>query len=765
MRFVFYKQTDSMDCGPACLRMVARHYGQDISLQYLREASQIAREGVSLLGISEAAENIGFRSIATKLNYQSLIKEARLPAILHWDQYHFVVLYKAGRRTLSVADPARGLIDYSPEEFRKHWVSDKIKGEDEGIALLLEPAPDFYKKKNALPKSKTTGIAFRNIINYVKPYRELVIQLFIGLAVASILQFILPFLTQSIVDTGIKTRNIHFIYLVLLAQLALMAGRLVVEFVRSWILLHISTRINLSILTDFLIKLMKLPVSFFDSKKTGDILQRMNDHSRIESFLTGTLLNVFFSIINLLVFSVVLFIYNINIFTAFAVAGILYAVWVLLFQKKRRTLDYKKFEVSSMEQGTVIQLVQGMQEIKLHGCEKPVRWKWEQLQALMFKLGRRSLALNQWQQAGAFFINEGKNILITFLSAKAVIDGEMTLGAMLAIQYIVGQLNSPVEQMISFVQSWQNARISMDRLNEIHEMKDEEPASQSFLHQLPPALSKRLMGARAPVENYPNNQQALASSDIEAPAIVFENVSFTYPGAGNEPVLKNINLEIPVGKTTAIVGVSGSGKTTLLKLFLKFYEPGTGQIVVRNDDELIKLSAISHKTWRSHCGVVMQDSFIFSDTIAGNIAIGVDKTDVERLNNAIRVANIGEFVDGLPSGFNTMIGIEGLGTSMGQRQRILIARAVYRDPDFIFFDEATNSLDANNESVILRNLEAFFEHRTVVIVAHRLSTVKRADQIVVLHKGEIVEKGTHQQLIKLKGEYYTLVKNQLELGE
>ncbi len=645
------------------------------------------------------------------------------------------------------------------------------------------------------------AFSFKNIFSYITPYKKLVFQLFVGLGVASLLQLFLPFLTQSVVDTGINTANIHFVYIVLLAQLALFAGRLAVEFVRSWILLHISTRINLSILTDFLIKLMKLPVGFFDSKKTGDIMQRMNDHSRIESFLTGSSLNVLFSLLNLVIFSVVLAIFNVYIFGVFAIASVLYAVWVILFLKKRKQLDNKRFDIAAKEQSAVIQLVQGMQEIKLNGVERPMRWSWERLQARLFKLSMKGLSLNQWQQAGAFFINEGKNIFITFLSAKAVIDGQMTLGAMLAVQYIIGQLNSPIEQMIGFVQSWQNAKISMDRLNEIHTMEDEEPGHKSFLQELPASFARQLVGGKAevPVSFDSTIKYNTDSVSYQSPQFIpelvtspesvlslsqhacisFRNVTFTYAGAGNEPVLKNINLQIPKGKTTAIVGVSGSGKTTLLKLLLKFYEPQKGEIALTPGLPQLRdrlsprggeggsgtlLATISHKRWRSHCGVVMQESFIFSDSIARNIAVGEERPDIDKLWHAAGVANIREFIESLPLGFNTKIGAEGNGISMGQKQRILIARAVYRDPDFIFFDEATNSLDANNESRIIQNLESFFKGRTVIIVAHRLSTVKHADQIVVLNQGCINEKGTHQELVNLRGEYYTLVKNQLELG-
>lgn len=784
-----------MDCGPTCLRMIIRYYKRNISLQKLREKMQIAKEGVNLLGISDAAESIGFRAHSLKLTHQALATDAQLPAILHWDQNHFVVLYKARKNRFYIADPAKDLVTYNLKEFKSKWISDKEDEQELGVALLLEPSPAFYESKEDQEEERKNTLRFGNIFNYILPYKKLIAQLFIGLGVASLLQLFLPFLTQSVVDTGVNTGNLHFVYIVLLAQLALFAGRLTIEFVRGWILLHISTRINISILTDFLIKLMKLPVSFFDSKHTGDILQRMNDHKRIESFLTGSSLNVLFSLVNLLVFSVVLAIFNVSIFIVFIAASILYAAWVILFLKKRKILDYKRFDVAAKEQSVTIQLVQGMQEIKLNGAERPMRWTWERLQAKLFGLNMKGLALNQWQQAGAFFINEGKNILITFLSAKAVIDGQMTLGSMLAVQYIIGQLNSPIEQMIGFVQSWQNAKISMDRLNEIHTMDDEEPAERYLQQELPLAFQRQIAGGgpgkpwvdngrpemqvrddslifdEAPSSGMPFSKPAPAIHLIEKEVVLkgdgldlisisFQNVSFTYSGAGNEPVLRDVNLQIPKGKTTAIVGTSGSGKTTLLKLLLKFYEPQKGEIKLGST----ALNNISHKAWRSHCGVVMQESFIFSDTIAKNIAVGQEKIDMEKLRHAVEVANVREFIESLPLGYNTKIGTEGTGISMGQKQRLLIARSVYRDPDFIFFDEATNSLDANNEMQIIQNLESFFIGRTVVVVAHRLSTVKHADQIVVLNKGVIAERGTHQELVSLKGEYYQLVKNQLELG-
>ncbi len=662
-----------------------------------------------------------------------------------------MVLYKVKGNTFYVADPAKNLLQYKANEMAAHWLSNREEdGSHTGVLLSLEPTPNFYNNKYSDDFTEQNSKGFGHVLQYVLPYKKLIVQLVLGLLVGSILQLILPFLTQSIVDVGINTSNLQFIYIILFAQLALFAGRLSVDFIRSWIMFHISSRINISILTDFFIKLMKLPVSYFDSKQTGDILQRMNDHSRIQSFLTGTSLSTLFSLFNLLVFSVVLAMYNSGIFFVFLLASILYILWIIIFLKKRKALDYKQFDIAAAEQSKTMEIIQGMQEIKLHGCEKPKRWQWERLQARTFRLGIKGIALNQWQQTGAFFINEGKNIFITFLAAKAVIDGQLTLGGMLAIQYIIGQLNGPIEQMIGFVQSWQLAKISLDRLNEIHELKDEEDPSFNLEE------GNREIG----------NLQELSTAIPSSKDVQLNQLSFTYPGAGNEAVLKDISLLIPEGKTTAIVGTSGSGKTTLLKLLLKFYTKYEGDIRVGNPLENgLGLQYLSHRAWRKQIGVVMQESFIFSDSIAANIAVGDELIDKKQLKHAAEVANILPFIESLPLGFNTKIGAEGIGVSAGQKQRILIARAVYKNPDYIFFDEATNSLDANNEKVIMENLAKFFVGRTVIVVAHRLSTVKNADQIVVLHQGNITESGSHEELTAKRGEYYTLVKNQLELGD
>ena len=744
--FPFYKQYDAKDCGAASLRMVAKFFGKNYSLETLRQRSYITREGASLLGLSEAAESIGFKTLGVRASFKTLC-EAPLPCIVHWRQNHFVVVYKIklskrDRKQLEndrfdwekrkpkgivyVADPGRGLIKYSVEEFLSSWLSNKSQGSEEGIALLLETTPDFYN----VDDEKKDKMKFSFILQYLKPYKKLILQLFLGKLFGTMLQLIFPFLTQSIVDYGITNNNLNFVTLILIAQLTLYVAQTAVEFIRSWILLHISTRINISIISDFLIKLMKLPISFFDTKMIGDIMQRIGDHSRIESFLTSSTLNTLFSMLNFVVFTIVLAFYNIKLLIVFLIASTLYVLWIVIFLKKRKELDYKRFAQASAEQSNLYQMITGMQEIKLNNCEKQKRWEWENIQARLFKVSIKGLALSQYQQTGAFFINEIKNILISFFAAKAVIEGDMTLGMMMAAQYIVGQLNGPIGQVIGFIQSAQDAKISMERLGEIHNKEDEEN---------------------------PNDEKITIFTENKT--LNVKNLTFHYDPLG-EAVLSDLDLEIPQGKVTAIVGMSGSGKTTLVKLLMGFYPATKGEITVGGID----LENISNKVWREKCGAVMQDGFIFSDSIANNIAVGVDDIDKVQLLHAVKVANIKEMIESMPLGFNTKIGQEGKGISQGQRQRILIARAVYKNPDYLFFDEATNALDANNEKIIMENLEEFYKGKTVVIVAHRLSTVKNADQIVVLNNGKITEKGTHKKLTELRGEYYSLVKNQLELG-
>jgi ATP-binding cassette subfamily B protein len=730
-KFPFYKQFDRKDCGPTCLRMIAKHYGKSYSPEFLKKKAAITREGVSLAGIAEAAEAIGMHTLAVQVPFSTLQKDIPLPCIAYWKQRHFVVVHQIKGDKVYVADPAYGLIVYSKEDFIKGWLGTKNPGEDqEGLILAMEPTPEFYETE-AVDEIKKVGFGF--LWPYFRTYRRVWVQLILGLIIASFLQLAFPFLTQAIVDIGISYQNLSFVYLILIAQVVLIVSQTSVQIIRDWLLLHMTSRINISMLSDFLIKLMRLPIGFFDSKHTGDILQRTQDHRRIQAFLSSSTLNVLFSVINIVIFGAVLAYYNIPIFAVFLLGSLIYISWTLIFMKRRAELDFRRFDEASGNQSSLIQLVNGMQEIKLNGSERRRRWEWEQIQVRLFRISIKGLALAQVQNNGGLLINELKNITITFIAAKAVIDGHLSLGMMLSVQYIIGQLNLPINNFVTFIRGAQDAKMSLERLAEIHHHPDEENRQEDLLTDLPQNRSLRL-----------------------------ENVNFQYGSKASPMVLKDVSLEIPEGKVTAIVGPSGSGKTTLIKLLLRFYEPTNGNIRVG----YTQLNQISPKYWRRHCGVVMQDGYIFSDSIARNIS----ESDVEgnidksKLLQSARVANIEEFIERAPTGYNTRIGSSGINLSGGQKQRVLIARSVYKDPAYLFFDEATSALDANNEKVIMENLESFYQDKTVVVVAHRLSTVKNADQIIVMDDGAIVETGDHQSLTAQKGFYYTLVKNQLELG-
>lgn len=727
-KFPFFRQLDRMDCGPSCLRMISKFYGKSYSLQYLRDITYQDREGVSLHAISEASEMLGFRSLAVKVDYNTLVEDVPVPCIAHWRQNHFVVVYKATKKHVWVADPGRSKIKYSREEFEKGWLSTIQDGSGEGILLALEVSPEFYEHPEP-PKEKKLGLKF--IWSYLRSYKKLLIQLFLGLLLGSLLQLVLPFLTQAIVDIGIGTQDINFIYLILIAQLILFASSTTVRVIRQWILLHIGQRLNIALLSDFLIKLTKLPIRYFESKMIGDLMQRIQDHYRVEIFLSSNGLNSLFSLVNLVVFSIILGIYSPLILTIFILGSISYICWILILTRRRRILDYKRFEVNSDNQTEIVELLNGMQEIKLQNCERRKRWDWERVQARLFKVNVEGMALQHYQFTGGQVINELKNIFISFLAAKAVIDGNMTLGMMMSVQYIIGQLNVPLREMVSFIQIGQDAKISLERMAEVHNQEDEQ---QQASHQL----------TIIPDEG----------------DFIFENMWFQYGDSGSPWALKDINLRIPRGKVTAIVGASGSGKTTLVKLLLRFYPVTKGEVRLGDHN----VDNFHNRIWRDRCGAVMQDGYVFNDTIAGNIGISDDFVDKKKLLRAVKVANIQPFVESLPLSYNTKIGNSGVGLSQGQKQRMLIARAVYKSPEFLFFDEATNSLDAENEKIIVNNLDHFFEGKTVIVVAHRLSTVKNADQIIVLDKGEIAEIGDHKSLTAARGKYYHLIKNQLELG-
>lgn len=743
-KFPIYRQLDAMDCGPTCLRMIAKYYGKGYSTSTLRDGSFVTRRGASLSGLSEAAEKIGFKTLAIEARFEQLDEEIPLPCVIHWHSNHFVVVppqkfsARRSRRRVVLADPAHGEIKVDRDTFMKGWIK---PGSNRGVILVMNPTQSFYDEQGEANQS-----GFRFMLGYLKPYRRYLFQLILGMVIGSLLSLIFPFLMQGLVDYGINQQNKRFIYLVLISQLLLFAGNTAIELIRSWILLHMNTRINISILSEFLVKLMKLPIRFFDTRLLGDIMQRINDHERIEQFLTSTSLSTVFSFINLVVFSCVLAIYNVSIFLLFLAGSAVSVCWILFFLKRRREIDYKRFQQLAINQNSIYELITGMQDIKLNNSEVTKRWEWEKVQVKLFKLSVKGLSIEQYQLVGGQFFNQLKNILVSYVAALEVMNGHITLGMMLSISYIIGQMNSPIEQFLQFFRSAQDAKISMDRIREIHGHENEETAG----------ITGMVYASRGTRINADGTLHKNSGAEIR-----LDNVAFQYEGPASPMVLQNIDISIPVGKVLAIVGASGSGKTTLLKLLLKFYAPVQGRIRIGETD----LEGVSARYWRGQCGVVMQDSFIFNDTIARNIAVGDEVIDEQKLSYAVQVANIGDFIRSLPAGFATKIGNTGSGISSGQKQRILIARAVYRDPQYIFFDEATSALDATNERVIMQNLNQFFSGRTVVVIAHRLSTVKNADHIAVLEHGRIVEAGDHETLSIKRGVYFELVKNQLELGQ
>ena len=732
-KFPLYHQHDSMQCGVTCLRMICAYWGKEYPAEYLDRLCGASREGVSLLGISETAAELGLKSVCGRLTTGQLA-EVELPAILHWNQNHFVVLYKisrkrGGKTVYHVADPGKGLRQYDGPSFEAGWIETRSRGEDKGIAMLAQPTPAFFSKR--VP-GKTERRSFTFLLGYLKRYRYYFGQVFLGLAVGSLLQLLFPFLTQAIVDLGIDHEDLGLIWLILLGQLALVTSQTALDFIQRWILLHVSMRVNISLVSDFFIKLLRLPMGFFDTRLMGDLMQRMGDHKRVEQYLTNEALTVLFSLLTFLVFGGVLLVYDPLIFAVFVAGSLLYGLWIAFFLGKRKRIDYELFEKEAENNNKTYRFITTMQEIKLQDCEQRRRWEWEDVQAGLFRVQAKSLKLRQAQEAGGILITQVKNILVTVLAATAVINGQMTLGMMLAVQYIIGQLNRPVEQLMRFIYASQDVKISLDRINEIHGQMEEEDGSESL-------------------KAYP---------DGEPGDLSLRRADFSYDPHAPRKTIDGVSLTIPRGKVTAIVGTSGSGKTTLVKLLLGFYPLLSGEIRVGRTP----LGQLNKKWWRRQCGVVMQDGVIFSESIARNIAVDDGPIDTARLARAVEIANIKEFIQSLPLRYDTVIGPDGIGLSQGQKQRVLIARAVYKDPDYIFLDEATNALDANNEQAIVRNLDTFYKGKTVVIVAHRLSTVRHADQIIVIERGKIIETGDHQSLIDRRGAYYRLVSNQLELG-
>lgn len=730
-KFPFYPQFDKMDCGPACLQMLSKFFGKEYSLDYLREQCYLTKDGVSLLGISQAAQQIGMEALSVKLSVSTLIDNQFTPIILHWNQNHFVVLYQIkktwrGKYLFKIADPRFGLITLEQAIFEENWIENK---DSKGIALILNPTDDFYSKQEE-KKKRTIGLS--TLYNYFKPYKLDILQLFIGLLGGSLITLIFPFLTQLLIDKGVAFKSLNIIFLVLLGQLFLFLGASFIEIIRNWVLLHIATRTNITILSDFLTKLTQLPLNFFDSKRIGDFMQRIEDHNRIEDFLTSQSLFTFFSIINFFVFLSILAYYNVYIILFYLLLTASAIGWMFLFYKQRRLLDFRNFAYRSENQNSILELLNGMQEIKLNNFENYKKKEWEEIQIKLFINNMSVLKTDQYQLIGYNFLNQLKNIIVTFIAAQQVVLGNISLGAMLSIMYIIGQMNSPIEQFVSFFRSLQDTQLSLERLDEIHQKENEE--KETHIQELPKTTAPK--------------------------GIEISDLQFRYEGPNSLAVLNQLNLFIPEGKITAIVGASGSGKTTLMKLLLKFYTIKEGKITINGTN----LADLSPHWWRQNCGTVMQDGFIFSDTLARNIATNDLDIDEDRLEHAIRMANLVDYIQKLPLGVMTKIGANASGLSGGERQRVLIARAIYKNPQYLFFDEATSALDADNEKVIMNNLNQFFQNKTVFVIAHRLSTVKNADQIIVLNKGQIVEQGNHYELVEQQGHYFHLVKNQLELG-
>lgn len=719
-----FRQFDNMDCGPACIRMIAEHYGKLYPLNYLRSISCLASDGVSIAGIREGLQAIGMIVNSFKLSLAGL-SDCELPLILHWSQNHFVVLYKIsvkrGKRWYWIADPACAKYKLPEDEFCKEWLNNEW-----GVALLATPTDLFYE---LIPPAEKYSIgAF--LWKYLLPFKGHLIQLSLGLLGATIIALIMPFLTQAMVDKGIGNKDVGIIGIIAISQLCLFLGSYAITILRNWIVLYLGTEININLISDFLQKTMKLPMKFFDTKSTGDFHQRIADHSRLQSFATSDTLLTVFSLISFSVFFVIIGIYSIKILLAYVLFTAVSVLWMVYFLKKRKAVDYKLFRIRTENQNSILEIINGMAEIKLNNFQQFKTNEWTNIQKRQYDADIDSLKVNQWQSAGYTLINQIRNIAVTFWVAVSVAHGEITLGVMMSITYIIGQMNSPLDQLIAFVRTLQDSKISLERAGEVHILDDEDSKEKYEI-----------------IPTYTSN-------------LTLRNVNFRYGTSSDRMILANINIIIPKGKVTAIVGESGSGKTTLLKLLLKYYEQTEGEILIGNQD----MRDVSADEWRKKCGIVMQESYIFSETILRNIVLGAEEIDEHRLTEAIRIANLADFIESKPMKVYTKIGASGMGLSGGEKQRIMIARAVYKNPQYLFLDEATSSLDAENESIIVKNLGEYFKGRSVVIIAHRLSTVKNADQIIVLKGGVVVEIGSHEQLLKKNKAYYTLISNQLSLS-
>lgn len=736
MSFPFYKQHDAMDCGPACLKIITSFYGMDFHISDIRKLCDVTKNGTSIIEINNAACKIGFKTAVVSLDLKKLISIDVLPCIAYWNSNHYVVLYKI-RKRLSLAkkkpeylyyvsDPSIGLLKYSEKEFKRFWCNQNLLN-FQGVLLLLEPTSTL-RNYHGTPIARFN---YKLILKHIKPYKTYLVLVIWTMLLSSVFSLILPLFTQSLVDIGISEGNKGFVLTMLIAQVFLAFGQMINDFLRSWTNMHISTRLNLSLVSKFLSKLMRLPLSFIDKKHFGDIMQRIKDTNRIQYFLTDTIMSFIIAIISFCVYCVIITSYNIRILIAFVIGSLLYIFWVSSFLKMRKSLDYEYFHISASNQNNMLEIIGGLQEIKLNVCEKQKRWRWEQIQSQLYHISIKNLSLKQIQQIGSVFIEQSKKMIISFIAANSVITGEMTLGMMMALQYILGQLNAPVMQIMSFIQETQDAIISLERVNDIYSEDDETPDTL--------------------------NRSSYIDKNSE---IEIKRLFFKY--SKKEPyVLNDLNLKIPANKVTAIVGGSGSGKTTILRLVLGLYQPTAGCIYLGEQNIL----SYNLAEWRKSCGVVMQNGYIFSETIADNISLGDENPDYEKIVESAKKAHIDEFIQRLPLKYETVIGSNGLGLSVGQKQRILIARAIYKDSKFLFLDEATNSLDANNEKFIMEDLYKLFKGKTVLIIAHRLSTVKRADNIVVLENGCIVEEGKHDDLILRQSYYYNLIKNQLELDK